>query len=203
MSDIPRRDALKQLISAPLAAGLAWTPTEARAARARADAARQVATNSQTIFTPSFLTQHEYATVATLTEMILPADDQSGGASSAGVPEFIDFMMLDQPDRQRTIQNGLSWLDTECRRRFDQSFVDCSDEERADLLDDIAWPGRASETLEEGVRFFSNIRDLTATGFWTSREGIDDLQYLGNRYLSNWQGCPPDALAKLGVRYED
>ena len=177
MSDIPRRDALKQLISAPLAAGLAWTPTEARAARARADAARQVATNSQPIFTPSFLTQHEYATVATLTEMILPADDQSGGASSAGVPEFIDFMMLDQPDRQRTIQNGLSWLDTECRRRFDQSFVDCSDEERAGLLDDIAWPGRASETLEEGVRFFSNIRDLTATGFWTSREGIDDLQY--------------------------
>ena len=203
MSDIPRRDALKQLISAPLSAGLAWTPAEARAARARADAARQVATNSQTIFTPSFLTQHEYATVATLTEMILPADDQSGGASSAGVPEFIDFMMLDQPDRQRTIQNGLSWLDTECRRRFDQSFVDCSDEERAGLLDDIAGPGRASETLEEGVRCFSNIRDLTATGFWTSREGIDDLQYLGNRYLSNWQGCPPDALAKLGVRYED
>ena len=203
MSDIPRRDALKQLISAPLAAGLAWTPAEARAARAGADAARQVATNSQTIFTPSFLTQHEYATVTTLTEMILPADDRSGGASSAGVPEFIDFMMLDQPDRQRTIQNGLSWLDTECRRRFDQSFVDCSDEERAGLLDDIAWPGRASETLEEGVRFFSNIRDLAATGFWTSREGIDDLQYLGNRYLSNWQGCPPDALAKLGVRYED
>ena len=203
MSDIPRRDALKQLISASLAAGLAWTPAEARAARARADAARQVATNSQTIFTPNFLTQHEYATVATLTEMILPADDQSGGASSAGVPEFIDFMMLDQPDRQRTIQNGLSWLDTECRRRFDQSFVDCSDEERAGLLDDIAWPGRASETLEEGVRFFSNIRDLTATGFWTSREGIDDLQYLGNRYLSNWQGCPPDAWAKLGGRYED
>ena len=203
MSDIPRRDALKQLISAPLAAGLAWTPAEARAARARADAARQVATNSQTIFTPSFLTQHEYATVATLTEMILPADDQSGGASSAGVPEFIDFMMLDQPDRQRTIQNGLSWLDTECRRRFDQSFLECSDEERAGLLDDIAWPGRAPENLGEGVRFFSNIRDLTATGLWTRREGIVDLQYLGNRYLSNWQGCPPDALAKLGVRYED
>ena len=203
MSDIPRRDALKQLISAPLAAGLAWTPAEARAARARADAARQVAANSQTIFKPSFLTQHEYATVTSLTEMNLPADDRSGGASSAGVPEFIDFMMLDQPDRQRTIQNGLSWLDTECRRRFDQSFVDCSDEERAGLLDDIAWPGRASETLEEGVRFFSNIRDLTATGYWTSREGIEDLRYLGNKYLSNWQGCPPDALAKLGVRYED
>jgi hypothetical protein len=53
------------------------------------------------------------------------------------------------------------------------------------------------------VRFFSNIRDLTATGFWTSREGIDDLRYLGNRYLSNWQGCPPDALSKLGVHYDD
>ena len=203
MRNIPRRDALKQLISAPLAAGLAWTPAEARTARARADAARQIATNSQTAFIPSFLTQHEYATVTSLTEMILPADDRSGGASSAGVPEFIDFMMLDQPDRQRAMRNGLSWLDTECRRRFDQSFLECSDEERAGLLDDIAWPGRAPENLDEGVRFFSNIRDLTATGFWTSREGIDDLRYLGNKYLSNWQGCPPDALAKLGVQYDD
>ncbi len=203
MSKIPRRDALKQLISAPVAAGLAWTPAEARTARARADVARQEATSSQSTFTSNFLTQHEFATVTTLTEMILPADSRSGGASSAGVPEFIDFMMLDQPDRQRAMRNGLRWLDTECRQRFEQSFVDCSDEERAGLLDDIAWPGRASETLEEGVRFFSNIRDLTATGFWTSREGIDDLQYLGNRYLSNWQGCPPDALSKLGVHYDD
>ncbi len=203
MSKIPRRDALKQLISAPVAAGLAWTPAEARTARARADVARQEAASSQSTFTSNFLTQHEFATVTTLTEMILPADSRSGGASSAGVPEFIDFMMLDQPDRQRAMRNGLRWLDTECRQRFEQSFVDCSDEERARLLDDIAWPERTSENLEEGVRFFSNIRDLTATGFWTSQEGIDDLRYLGNRYLTNWQGCPPDALAKLGVRYED
>ena len=203
MSNILRRDALKQLLSAPLAAGLAWTPTEARLARAHADAARQTAANSQTAFEPNFLTQHEYATVSTLTEMILPADDRSGGASSAGVPEFIDFMMADQPDRQHAMRNGLSWLDTECQRRFDKPFLECSDEERAGLLNDIAWPRPAPEDLDEGVRFFSNIRDLTATGFWTSREGIDDLRYLGNRYLSNWQGCPPDALSKLGVHYDD
>ena len=203
MTNIPRRDALQRLVAAPIAAGLAWTTTEARVARARADRARQAMADSQAAYEPQFLTAHEYETVTDLTEMILPADDRSGGAIDAGVPEFIDFMMLDQPARQLAMRQGLGWLDAECERRFGRRFLECSERDRARLLDEIAWPDRAPEHVNQGVVFFSNVRDLTATGFWTSRAGIADLQYLGNRVRFNWQGCPADVLQELGVRYND
>jgi hypothetical protein len=51
------------------------------------------------------------------------------------------------------------------------------------------------------VAFFNSFRDLTAAGFWTSRVGIADLQYLGNRSVAQWRGCPDEALRKLGVSY--
>jgi hypothetical protein len=70
------------------------------------------------------------------------------------------------------------------------------------VLDDIAWPSRAKSEFAHGVAFFSSFRDLTASGFWTTRMGIDDLQYVGNRSVARWNGCPDEALKKLGVSYE-
>jgi hypothetical protein len=69
------------------------------------------------------------------------------------------------------------------------------------VLDDIAWPPRARPELSHGVAFFGSFRDLTATGFWTTKMGIEDLQYLGNRSVARWNGCPDGALKKLGVSY--
>ncbi len=202
MTDIPRRDALKRLAAAPLAAGLAWTAAEARTARVQADAAHLATAAHQTPYQPQFFTAHEFATASLLADMILPADDRSSGAAEAGVPEFIDFMMVDQPVRQVAMRGGLAWLDVECRHRFARRFVDCTEAERGAVLDDIAWPDRTPGRLSQGAEFFSNFRNLTASGFWTSRLGIDDLQYQGNDYLVEWTGCPEAALRKLGVRYD-
>ncbi len=71
------------------------------------------------------------------------------------------------------------------------------------MLDEIAWPADAPDELAHGVAFFASFRDLTATGFWTSKMGMEDLQYRGNEVVSEWIGCPEEALSKLGVRYED
>ena len=204
MTDIPRRDALKRLAAAPLAAGLAfrWTAAEARNARARADVARQAAAAQQAPYHPQFFTAHEFTTASLLADMILPSDDRSIGAADAGVPEFIDFMMIDQPVRQVAMRGGLAWLDVECQRRFDRRFIHCRADDRGAVLDDIAWPDRTPERLRQAAEFFSNFRDLTASGFWTSRLGIDDLQYQGNDYVVEWTGCPEAALRKLGVRYD-
>jgi hypothetical protein len=101
------------------------------------------------------------------------------------------------------MRGGLRWLDTECHERFTKPFADCTDAERHRVLDDIAWPARARSELSHGVAFFNSFRDLTANGFWSSRVGIDDLQYTGNTYVAEWTGCPPAALQKLGVRYND
>jgi hypothetical protein len=43
---------------------------------------------------------------------------------------------------------------------------------------------------------------MTASAFFSSKTGVADLQYLGNTFITQWDGCPPAALAKLGVKYE-
>ncbi|MGH8721307.1 MAG: gluconate 2-dehydrogenase subunit 3 family protein, partial [Burkholderiales bacterium] len=121
--------------------------------------------------------------------------------TDAGVPEFMDFMLQERESMQAPMRGGLAWLDTECRRRFGNTFAAGTDAQRRAVLDDIAWPARAKPEYSHGVAFFNSFRDLTASGFWSSKMGIEDLQYLGNKFVREWTGCPPAALAKLGVRY--
>jgi gluconate 2-dehydrogenase gamma chain len=194
-----RRDILKILLAAP-AATFSWTEAEAAQAVASAQAARAATTAKP--FVPKFFTATEFKLVRTLADIIIPKDERSGSASDAGVPEFMDFMMIDQPTRQIAMRGGLAWLDSECQERFDKTFLDCAETERNAVLDDIAWPAKARPELSHGVAFFNSFRDLTASGFWTTRMGIDDLQYMGNRSVARWNGCPPEALKKLGVSYE-
>jgi hypothetical protein len=150
---------------------------------------------------PGFFTPHEYETVRVLVDLIIPRDERSGSATDAGVPAFMDFMMIDRPDNQTRIRGGLAWMDAECERRFGKTFVACSDPERTALLDDIAWPERAKPGMSQGVAFFNRFRDLTASGFFSSKMGVDDLRYEGNTYVREWTGCPTAALEKLGVHY--
>ena len=194
-----RRDVLKVLLAAP-AATFTWTDAEAAQAAASAQAARAVTTAKP--FVPKFFTAREFRLVRVLADIVIPKDERSGSASDAGVPEFMDFMMIDQPARQVAMRGGLAWLDVECQKRFDKTFLNCADAERTAVLDDIAWPAKAKPEFAHGVAFFTNFRDLTASGFWTTRMGIDDLQFIGNRSVARWNGCPPEALKKLGVSYE-
>ncbi|HEX4912454.1 MAG TPA: gluconate 2-dehydrogenase subunit 3 family protein [Vicinamibacterales bacterium] len=194
-----RRDVLKALLAAP-AATLTWSEAEAAQAVNAAQTARAAA--STQAFVPKFFTAAEFRLVRTLADIIIPKDERSGSASDAGVPEFMDFMMIDQPVRQVAMRGGLAWLDSECHKRFDKPFLACTDAQRTAVLDDIAWPAKAKPQFAHGVAFFSSFRDLTAAGFWTTRMGIDDLQYLGNRSVARWNGCPDAALKKLGVSYD-
>jgi hypothetical protein len=184
-----RRKALALLASVPFAS--AFTLGREEVARA------QEAVRSG--FTPQFFTERELETARVLVDLLLPRDERSGSATDALVPEFLDFMMIDQPDRQVAMRGGLAWLDLECQERFSKRFVECAHEEQASLLDLIAWPDRAPAELTHGVEFFNRFRDLTATGFFTSRIGFDDLQYVGNEFVADWSGCPEDALRKLGL----
>jgi hypothetical protein len=195
MRSITRREALRLAAIAPLAAGFTWSAGDAQKAR------DMVAQSSA--FQPHFFTDHEYETVKVLVDIILPADERSGSATEAGVPEFMDFMMMDRPDMQGPMRGGLGWLDYETYERHGTSFLDGTDEQRRGLLDLIAWPEKAPAELSHGVAFFNSFRDLTASGFWSSRMGVDDLQYIGNVFVPEWTGCPPEALEKLGVSYDD
>jgi gluconate 2-dehydrogenase gamma chain len=134
-----RRTVLRSLASAPLAAGFVWTDAEAQQAHHQAKAAEAVAQKTATPFRPKFFTRHEYATVTLLVDLIIPKDERSGSATEAGVPQFMDFMMTDQPARQTAMRGGLAWLDRECVTRFDKDFLASTPAERAQVLDDISW----------------------------------------------------------------
>jgi hypothetical protein len=197
MDKLNRRTMLQVLGAAPVAAGLTWSEAEAAQAAKAAQTARRPA--ARAAYKPKFFTAHEWATVTMLVDLIIPKDNRSGSATDAGVPEFMDFMMVDQPNRQTAMRGGLAWIDHECQGRYDKTFVDCTAEQRTAVLDDIAWPQKAKPEFLHGVTFFSSFRDLTAAGFFSSKMGTEDLQYLGNVMNPNWTGCPTEALTKLGL----
>jgi gluconate 2-dehydrogenase gamma chain len=201
MSEFRRREMLQILGTAPAVAALTWTEADAAVAAQQSQQARQKAAASKKAYTPKFFTAHEYATVVALADLIIPKDARSGSASESGAPEFIDYIVSEQPERQTAMRGGLTWLDTECRKRFDKAFLACAAAERTQVLDDIAWPRKAKPEFSHGVRFFSSMRDLVAAGFFSSRMGVEDLQYMGN-VPHLWDGAPANVLQKLGVSYD-
>lgn len=137
-----------------------------------------------------FFTPRELETVRQLADLLIPRDEHSGSATDAGVPEFIDFVMTENPEQQTPVRGGLAWLDRESMRRFGKPFAESAAAERTALLDDIAWPARARPEMAPGVAFFNRFRDLVAGGFYSSKEGVKDLGYLGNTFVAGWKGCP-------------
>lgn len=195
MSTLTRREILKLAALAPLAAEFTWAFSDVSKARHLVESAAA--------FAPEFFTEHEYETVRVLVDLIIPADERSGSATDAGVPEFMDFMMIDRPAMQTPMRGGLAWIDYTCVEMYGRSFLDGSDTERRALLNVIAYPASAPPEMSQGVAFFTSFRDLTASGFWSSRMGVDDLQYTGNVYVPEWTGCPPEVLEHVGVRYAE
>ena len=154
----------------------------------------------------TFFMPFEMATIAVVADLIIPADDQSGSATDAGVPDFIEFMVKDYPNFQQPLRSGLAWLNLEAKDRFGVNFKDASKEQQTTILDEIA--AAADSTNEEesqktGTEFFKTIRNLTATGFFTSKMGVvEDLGYVGN-VPNVWDGVPEDVLQKHGFSYDE
>ncbi len=150
----------------------------------------------------TFFTDHEMATLAILADIIIPRDETSGSATEAGVPDFIEFIVKDIPSHQVPMRGGLRWLDMESVRRFDRAFKDCAEAQRMEIVEDIAWPNRVKPGMEQGVAFFNRMRDLTATGFFTTEMGIADLGYQGNQ-PNEWAGVPEEVFRQYGFDSND
>ena len=199
--EMSRRDAVQLLAALPFAAFLSWPSAEQERVRQFVDTALKSAAEG-VAYAPAFFTAAEFRTAGILADMIIPRDERSGSARDAGVPEFMDFMMIDRPNNQKWMRAGLVWLDAQSSSRFGKPFADATETQREQILNDIAWPARAPAAMAEGVTFFNRFRDLTSSGFWSSQIGVKDLQYQGNLFVPTWNGCPPAALKKLGVSYD-
>lgn len=149
-----------------------------------------------------FFNEHEMATIAVLADIIIPKDDVSGSATDAGVPDFIEFIVKDKPQYQTPMRGGLRWLDVQCMKNFNSDFVSCSPQQQIEIVDEIAFPEKAKPEMKPGVAFFNTMRDLTATGFFTSKIGIEDLGYQGN-VPTQWDGVPQEVLDQFGLKYDE
>ena len=149
------------------------------------------------LLTDKFFSAHEMATIIILADIIIPKDDRSGSASDAKVPDFIEFIVKDIPEHQVPLRGGLKWLDLKCLSLYGQPFANCSPSKRIEMVTAIAYPLKAKPEMQPGVTFFNRMRDLTSTGFFTSKMGMKDIGYMGNA-PGKWEGVPADVLKQYG-----
>jgi hypothetical protein len=142
------------------------------------------------------------ATIAVLSDIIIPRDEVSGSATDAKVPAFIEFIVKDKPEFQTPMRGGLRWLDLQSHKLFGKPFTEASAAEQIQLVDQIAFPEKATPAMKQGVQFFNLMRNLTATGFYTSEIGIKDIGYVGNK-PNQWNGVPPEVLTQYNVAYTE
>lgn len=144
-------------------------------------------------YAPKYFTAKQYETIVSLCDTIIPKDEKSGGAVEAGAPEFIDLLTSENEEFQLALGGGLMWLDHHCLDQYGNAFMECTPEQRKETLDLIAYRKNAKKNpeLSQGVAFFAFLRSMTCDGFYTSKIGIADLDYIGNVTRSEWPGCPP------------
>jgi gluconate 2-dehydrogenase gamma chain len=159
------------------------------------------ATHEQLI-SSTFFSSHEMATIAVLSDIIIPADEVSGSATEAKVPEFIEFIVKDKPEFQTPMRGGLRWLDIQMMKIYGTAFKDSNRQQQLSIVDAIAYPNKAKPEMKQGVSFFNLMRNLTATGFYSSEMGIKDIGYAGNS-PNQWNGVPDDVLRQYGLAYTD
>ena len=149
--------------------------------------------DGQAGYAPKFFDPREYKTLQSLCETILPADADSGGAIEAGAPEFIDLLTSENTVYQKTLGDGLKWLDATCTTRYGKAYLDITAQQQKEIFDLVAYRKNADKdpSLVEPVEFFSFLRNFTADGFFTSKIGIRYLGYKGNTFLTEFLGCPP------------
>ena len=207
-----RRKSLKLIVTGAVAAPvvLAGCNTDDKKATAKAAEptigldrnAEEMEYEKKLLAQGRFFTDHEMATITVLGDIIIPKDDISGSASDAKVPAFIDFIVQDMPQHQLPMRGGLRWLDMQCLKRYEKAFKDCSQQQQIAIVDEIAYPQKAKPEMKQGVAFFSLMRNLTASGFYTSEIGVKDLGYAGNT-PNKWNGVPDDVLKQYNVAYTE
>jgi gluconate 2-dehydrogenase gamma chain len=149
-----------------------------------------------------FFTDGEMATITVLADIIIPKDEISGSASDAKVPDFIQSIVNEKTEFQTPLRGGLRWLDLQCINRYQNAFTDCDQKQQTEMVDAMAYPKKAKPEMAQGVSFFSLLRNLTATGFYTSEIGVKDVGYMGN-IPNQWNGVPDDVLRQYNLAYTE
>jgi hypothetical protein len=204
MSDISRRTIFQIMGAVPAIAAVA--NAEAVHDHSHMAAAASTVVTSGPNYKRQTFDDHQWETVHVLCDLIIPADEHSGSASQAGVPEFIDDWLAFRADQDGNLDltakifGGLMWLD---RQAMPATFVACSAADQKKILDRIAYPAKATPEDHQYVPFFNEFRSLTVSGFFSSKMGVQYLPYLGNVAVEEWKGCDPKVWAIIEERLKN
>lgn len=184
---IDRREVLRILATASIAASWEGFHRWAFACDHTGSAVLQV---KPTTYSPRFFTDEEYASIERLAEMIIPSDG-TPGAREAGVSEFIDFMVWSDVSIQDRFRQGLEWLDAHTQKVYTKPFRELGSDQQNEILQHLAYKDRLLPSLEKGHEFFSLVREYTVMGFYTSRIGLEELDYPGLKiFYTRSPACP-------------
>jgi hypothetical protein len=139
---------------------------------------------------PRFFTPAELLVISRLTDLIIPPTE-TPGAAAAGVPQYIDLVVNEDPKLQGVFRQGLPRLDTMSESRFSSSaFLQLTEAQQIEILTSLSEaaeqkaPPRQT-VAESDAAFFKAIKSLTADGYYTSRIGLlQELGYNGDTYLA-------------------
>lgn len=152
---------------------------------------------------------HQWQTVRTLCDLIIPADESGPSASAAGVPEYLDDWIAFRTEQdgnqnfRAEILGGLMWIDRESNKLCGKDFADAGADVQKQLLDRIAYPKKVAKDDHQGMAFFNQFRSLTVGGYFSSKPGVAALPYLGNVAVTEWRGCDPKVWAILEERMKN
>ena len=190
-STFTRRDLVKIAASVTAAAG---AMDLASAQHVHEMAAADKAVNGG-IYKPKAFNEHEYTTLRKLAELILPADDVSPSALESGACEFIDLLSSNNAELAGKYTGGIAWLDREMQRLYDARFVEAKPEQQKAMLDLISYRKSAADTpgIGPGIEFFRWARMMVVDGYYTSKVGIKDVGYMGNKGMAKFE-VPQEAI---------
>lgn len=134
---------------------------------------------------PSFFKPAELAILSAIADHIIPATD-TPSASQAKVPEYIDFVVKNNPDEQRIFRLGLVWLEKASRKPF----LRLSPKQQLAILKPLCDRVDAGQVKSDGERFFQSVKRLTSDGYWTSYEGMGEtIGFKTNAILGEYPVC--------------
>lgn len=202
-----RRENLKLLFTGSVGAGLLLTGCEPEQVAVQNQALAGGTPGGRTeeeklrdaqLLSEQFFTPEEMKKLNTLVDIILPAGEDSPSATALNVPDFIEFMMKDQPGNQTPMRGGLMWLDFEADELFGKPFNELDKDQVIQLVDLVAWPDTAKPEYLGGVRWFNMLRNLTCSGYFSTEAGWKYMDYRGNQ-PNVWDGVPQAVLDKHGL----
>ncbi len=136
-----------------------------------------------------FLNARELAILDQVAELIIPADDKSGGARAAKCAAYIDARLAESIDPlwRQSWKDDLAEIDEIATQMFGRSILEASPVEQAKLMNRISkHEGKPVENVESS---FGTIKWWVAEAYYTSQIGIqDELNYQGNSYIDDFIG---------------